>query len=201
MFQSPEDQLSPYLDKGERLLWCGQPRGGVRLRPQDALMIPFSLLWGGFAIFWEYMVLHIPAKSPGPVGIMFPLFGIPFVTMGLYIIFGRFFVDAKIRAHTYYGVTGERIIILSGLFSQQMKSLQLRALPEVTLSSRSDGSGNIAFGSVSFRGNFMPAGAWPGAGRYAPPSFDLIENAREVYDIMRKPPGNSNAFDDLREMD
>jgi len=100
-------------------------------------------------------------------------------------------VDAKIRAHTYYGVTGERIIILSGLFSQQMKSLQLRALPEVTRFSRSDGSGSIAFGSVSLRGNFVPASAWPGAGRYAPPSFDLIENAREVYDIIRNAQRNA----------
>jgi hypothetical protein len=33
--------------------------------------------------------------------------------------------------------------------------------------------------------SFFPAGSWPGTGRYAPPSFDLIDRAKEVYDIIR----------------
>ncbi len=31
----------------------------------------------------------------------------------------------------------------------------------------------------------FPAGAWPGAGRHAPLAFDLIDRAKEVYDIVR----------------
>jgi hypothetical protein len=185
MFQSVESILSPQLDSGERLLWSGQPRGGIRLRGQDALLIPFSLLWGGFAIFWEFMALKATAKAPGPMAGVFPLFGLPFVVIGLYLIFGRFFVDAKIRARTYYGVTNERIIIISGLFSQQTKSLQLRNLSEVSHTQRSDGSGTITFGSAPFMGGFFPRGSWPGAGRYAPPTFDLIDHSKEVYDIIR----------------
>jgi hypothetical protein len=35
-------------------------------------------------------------------------------------------------------------------------------------------------------GAFFPAGgSWPGAGRYAPPGFDMIEQAKEVCDIIR----------------
>src|SRR5207244_7249306 len=103
MFQSVESILSPQLDSGERLLWSGQPRGGIRLRGQDALLIPLSLLWGGFAIFWEFMALTAATKAPGPVAVVFPVFGLPFVVIGLYLIFGRFIVDAKVRARTSYG--------------------------------------------------------------------------------------------------
>ncbi len=163
MFQTVESILSSQLDSGERLLWAGQPRGGIRLRGQDAFLIPFSLLWGGFAIFWEIMALTMTAKAPGPIGVIFPLFGLPFVLVGLYLIFGRFIIDAKTRERTYYGLTNERIIIVSGLFSRQTKSLQLRTLTDVSLTERVDGSGTITFGPAPLFGAFYPGGSWPRA--------------------------------------
>ncbi len=56
-------------------------------------MIPFSLLSGGFAIFWEYLALSTTSKTPGLMAVVFPLWGLPFVAVGVYIIFGRFLVE------------------------------------------------------------------------------------------------------------
>ncbi len=114
------------------------------------------------------------------------LWGIPFVLIGLYIVFGRFIVDALTRRKTFYGITNQRIVIISGLFSQEIKSLNLRTLTDVSLSERGDGSGTITFGPVYPMGRWMPAGSWPGAGRYAPPAFDMVERAKEVYEIIRQ---------------
>jgi hypothetical protein len=185
MLESPGSTLAAYLDANERLLWSGQPRGGIVFRGMDFFFIPFSLVWGGFAIFWEAMVLTMIPKNAGPIAFIFPIFGLPFVIAGLYIIFGRFFVDARSRARACYGVTNERIIILSGLFSQQLKSLQLRTLTDVSLSQRNDGSGNITFSQSHLMNVFMPPGSWLGSGRYSLPSFELIENAKGVYDVIR----------------
>lgn len=53
----PADVFQNRLSRDEQLLWVGQPRQGMFLRPIDGMLIPFSLLWGGFAIFWEARVL------------------------------------------------------------------------------------------------------------------------------------------------
>lgn len=142
-------------------------------------MIPFSLMWCGFAFFWEVSVIRMGAPF------FFMLWGIPFILVGLYIVFGRFFADARTRARTYYGVTNERIIIISGRSSRQSKSLALRTLGEISLTERSDRSGTITFGPQHPAARHVPAG-WPGASQYAAPAFEMIEHAKETYELIRQ---------------
>src|SRR6266850_5154513 len=126
--ESAGSVIASELGACERLLWSGRPAQGIVLRPSDAFLIPFSLLWGGFAMFWEYLVVTT-ARAP----FFFMLWGIPFVCMGLHLIFGRFLLDAKQRSNTFYGVTNQRIIIVSGISSRKIKSLNVRTLSDVSL--------------------------------------------------------------------
>ena len=103
--------------------------------------------------------------------------GIPFVLVGLYLIVGRFFADARQRERTIYAVTSDRIIIISGLLKETIKSLTLRTLPDISLSER--GTGTISFGSTP-----LPTG-WP-SNRSGPPVLEGIANARSVYETIRK---------------
>ena len=172
-----QQRLTRDLGGDERLLWTGRPRGGVRLVLGDVLMIPFSLMWGGFAIYWEYSAIHMGA--PG----FFALWGIPFVLVGLYLIFGRFFYDAYRRAHTYYGLTTDRVLIVSEALGRKVRSLYLSGLAEMDLAVRTDGTGTITFGTASALTSWMTG--WPGAQRNAAPRFEAIEQARQVYDQIR----------------
>ena len=45
--------VQPELTSGESVLWAGQPNPRIIFHKDDLYLIPFSLLWGGFAIFWE----------------------------------------------------------------------------------------------------------------------------------------------------
>ncbi len=183
--QLAEAMLSSQLDSGERLLWSGQPRSGIVLRVQDAFLIPFSVLWLGFAVVWEVIVLSNVDTADSPVGLIFGLFGGIFVLIGLYFFVGRFIADATGRARTYYGITNDRIIIVSGLLFRQIKSLPLRTLSDVSLTQRANGSGTITFGPIHPFLHFFPAGGWPGARSFCPPSLDMIERAKDVYDTIR----------------
>jgi len=166
------------LDHGERQLWAGAPRQGIVFRGADVFMIPFSLFWGGFAVFFVATV----ARSHGPR--LFLFWAIPFVLVGLYITVGRFFLDARRRARTTYAVTSDRVIINSGLFVPTTKSLNVRTISDVTLQERSNGTGTITFGAT-FPFVAMYAGtSWPGVPQT--PSLEMIPDARRVFNIIRE---------------
>lgn len=137
-------------------------------------MIPFSLMWAGFAIFWEVSVLRDSAPT------FFSLWGIPFVAFGLYITVGRFFQDAWRRSQTAYAVTSDRVIIRRG---SSLKSLNVRTLSDVTLTERPDGTGTITFGPITFPMAMWAGTSWPGVAQQ--PAFELIPNARRVYTQIR----------------
>lgn len=182
--------LSQQLDAGEKLLWSGRPRQGILFRSSDIFLIPFSLMWGGFFIFWEGAALFATSRpnsnTPDFIRFAFPLWGLPFVAMGLYLIFGRFFADRAQRAKTTYGITDRRVIIRSGIFSRTTKSLNLRTLSDVTLAEKSNGSGTITLGPTAGLYSSFNGTSWPGMGRHLGPSLDTISEAKSVYDILRR---------------
>ena len=111
------------------------------------------------------------------------LWGIPFLLMGLYLIFGRFLVDARQRANTYYGLSNQRVIIVSGSRGSRCKSLDLKTLTDLSLVEQSDRSGTIFFDGTPNWGLWVEGWRWPGM----PPlsRFELIDEARQVYEQIR----------------
>jgi hypothetical protein len=162
-----QQEISRLLEPGESLLWAGKPRQGLFLRPSDVVVAPITLFWAGFVIAWEIGVL-----SSGPQA-AFWLWGVPFVIVGLYITVGRFFVDARSRAKTYYALTNRRIVIASGLFVHTIHSLPLRTLSHISVVERKDGTGTILLGHSNPYTNWMVG---------TTPSFEQIPEAKRVHD-------------------
>ena len=173
-------RLASHLEADERLLWSGRPSQGVRMQVTDAFLVPFSLLWGGFAFFWEYMVIRQGAPW------FFVIWGIPFVLVGAHLIVGRFFWDAKRRSATHYAVTDRRIIVSSGLWRPQTRSVNLRTLSDLSMTERANGSGDIVLGSAPPMMSRFASSGWPGMNWYMPPVLEGIPGVREVYGIIRQ---------------
>jgi hypothetical protein len=162
-------ELKKDIEHDERVIWAGRPKQGFILRSSDAFMIPFSLMWGGFAFFWEITVI----KTGAPL--LFTLFGLPFVLIGLYLIFGRFIYDAETRKATVYGITEKRIIIKS---KKTVKSINIQSITNITLTEKPDGSGTIVLGSnQGFNGN-MPI---QGTSIKMNPTLEMVHDVRTVY--------------------
>jgi hypothetical protein len=177
----------PYLSSGERVLWSSQPKQGLALSGSDALLIPFSLMWGGFAIFWNVGVWSFP-KTGENIDWFMRLWGLPFLAVGIYLIVGRFFYDAWLRKHLFYAVTDRRVLILRGVRSSKLTSRDFKSLPMLELTEHRDGTGTIAFDSdevgYSMLGRRRGFAGWT---RTATPNaqFFRIDNPRKVYELIR----------------
>jgi hypothetical protein len=186
-----DDDLRSRLLPGERILWSGQPRQGLLLTGWDIFLVPFSLLWCGFAVFWEAAVLgalnRTGVHSQAPF--FFALWGVPFVLAGLYFVFGRFIAEAWIRRRTIYAVTDRRVLILRGGPFNNFLALSMERLPETSLSEKRNGRGTIIFGPNSFiRMRSGISGLSPSLD--PTPRFLEIADARSVFDQIQRLAGS-----------
>jgi hypothetical protein len=129
------------LFAGESICWVGQPNTNVNFHKDDALLIPVSLLWGGYMMFCEAVMLFWSHNTR--VSLM--LFGIPFVVYGQYLIWGRFFYAAWKKKRTFYAVTNRRVIVVQDGWRRQSAVADLDSLPSSILENGPNGTGTVRF--------------------------------------------------------
>ena len=171
-----DPEIQETLEPGERVLWSGVPPRGLRLRPQDGFLVPFSLVWTAIAATG----FVAGRKAPNtPMAVVPALF----LVIGAYLVVGRFFVDAWTRTRTKYAVTTSRVLIISGFWSRETRSLSLEGLSDMRVTKGRNGRGTIKFGAdpVGSRRNFAFGGSSGGA-----PCFEGIDDVAEVERIIRK---------------
>src|SRR4051794_26736689 len=169
------------LSPGESVVWTGKPSRSVIFHAGDAYLIPFSLLWGGFAIFWEASVLGGFSHDKSAPW-FFILWGIPFVIVGQYMIWGRFFFTYWKKNRTFYALTNRRALILHTALNRSLQSVDLVTVPQINKTVRRDGIGSIEFGSVSRQAGKNNLDTWDPT-KTNPPSFIDVADADAVYSI------------------
>ena len=179
-------ELQRELTAGESVAWAGQPSKKVVFHSQDVFMIPFSLLWGGFAIFWEAGVLGLVgfdnSKGPGHAPLFLALWGIPFVLVGQYFIWGRFLYAAWKKSKLIYALTNKRVLIVDSTRGRKVNGTFLEQLPAIDRTVRGDGIGTLTFGMAPpVTGRRSSMGSWDGGLSSPVPTFVDVEDAEAVY--------------------
>jgi hypothetical protein len=179
------ESIERHLSSGERVQWAGRPDPSTHVNRGDAFLIPFSIMWGGFAIFWE------ASSIAGGAPILFDLFGVPFVAIGLYFMVGRFAYKANRKRRTLYAVTNRRVmVIVHGRRGEAVDAANLRTLPSVSTTVGADCSGSVEFGASSPRarpyGNSGMELFTRGQGSGALVSFFDIDDPQGVADLVER---------------
>lgn len=167
-----------FLDPDERIVWEGQPASDTfLLRPEDSKLIPFSLLWGGFALFWNVSVWSQGAP------LFFQIFGLPFLVVGIYITIGRFFHDALRRRRTRYALSTRRALIATDANGGSIRTLPLQA--ENPLELKPGRNGSITIGPKTSGVNTQATWGF-GSGAQGNFTFEFLPNPDQVYQTIRQ---------------
>ena len=107
-----EEIQNKYFADGEEILWSGGPDTLTYFMRTDFILIPLTVLIGGFMLSYAYssMVLMFRGQS-----MAFALSGITFLLIGLYLIFGRIWYRHKRLSRNLYFVTDERVFVFNTL--------------------------------------------------------------------------------------
>ncbi len=97
-------EIKKYLFEDEEVLWTGKPCTSAKPKTQPFLIL-FALFWLGFAIFWT-----IGASIGGG---LFGFFGLPFICVGIGLVYGITVGPRRQLQNTVYAVTDKRCIILT----------------------------------------------------------------------------------------
>ena len=133
------DPIDSELGPGEQILWKGRPDPSRLFGPRDALLVPISILWAGFAVFWE--VGAIAAGAP----LFFVLWGIPFGAMGAVITVGRFVAKRARKKRTWYAITTNRVLIVESGRKRSVRELSIGEAGSTEYRPSSRG-GDLVFG-------------------------------------------------------
>jgi hypothetical protein len=153
---------------------------------EDVYLIPFSLLWGGFAIFWEASVLGLgghQAKS-GTTWTFGVIWGIPFVAIGQYIIWGRFLYAAWKKRRTFYALTNRRVIAVQDGSNRRMASAFIDTLPALIKEGGSGAAATLRFAQPDPLSRQRGWSVWDSMAIGASPVFTDIEGAEDLYRVI-----------------
>ena len=179
-YVSPQQRQSiqAELQIGERILWIGRPRAW-QAALKSAPIILFGIPWTGFALFWTYAAagFRIPDPRQG-MFFFFPLFGVPFILVGLAMLSSPFWALRKAR-QTFYVITDRRALLIEGGSKTTVRSIEPERFKDLVRHQRADGSGDIVLQRQVFRDS-------DGDQQTFEIGFYGIEKVREVEKLLRK---------------
>ncbi len=164
------------LQEGEKITWIGTPltrRFAVRAIP----IVLFAIPWTAFSVFWIAGAAGFKIPNFNQPFDLFPLFGVPFLLIGLAMLSAPYWMTRKAKS-TAYVLTTARAIVFDGGFSTTIRSFYPDRLTDLRRTQRADGSGDLIFEkTLSYDGE--------GGRRTTDNGFLAIADVKSVEDLVR----------------
>ncbi len=189
-----QSKINQELKRGEVVRWAEQPNLEKFIRKVSAGSFLIWLLfipWTAFSVFWIAAAagFKIPDFSQPSFQLFFPLFGVPFLLIGICGLAAPFFLPLFLKqkaANMIYVITNLRAVIIQAGKTTTYKSYYPKQLINLERTENPDGSGNIIFakdgsGPRIQNKNFKGEGFW------------AIENVKKVAALLEDLANGSSA--------
>ncbi len=145
--------LQNELRDGERIEWQGIKL--ARIEPKGFGIYLFAIPWTAFALFWTAMAAWGTSAmdSNSPLDWAFPLFGTPFILVGLGMLVTPF-VPLLQRGRILYAVTDQRVLRLSLGRDLTVNSVPASRIGDIVRTESADGTGSVELALASPVVNF-----------------------------------------------
>ena len=173
----------------EEILWEGRPHISDNFNFSNIAKSMFGLIWLGFSLFWTITAfLMTRAISTSDSTAMFfkyffPLFGLPFVAIGVFIVFVAPRKEKMKALNTCYYITDKRLIINIDTSSGTFRSALIKNTDGIQITRNRDNTGNIMF-SPSFNTGINKTNISSVNVPAYNNCFYRIESADEVYKLI-----------------
>lgn len=141
-----DSALRSVLEPGERVLWKGRPTVSVDYKAFFIWL--FAIPWTAFSMFWVVMTWRLSQTSAPDEGGMliaaklFPLFGVPFVIVGLVMMVSPF-LAMTVPGRTLNAVTDRRILRVVGGWKASLRVIPGEWVKGIDHKAKFDGTGTL----------------------------------------------------------
>ncbi len=141
-----------HLLDGEEIVWTGRPDASVNFDRRDLALIPFSIVWAGFAIFATagFINGYIETVGTGGQAGSFLVLGAMFSLLGLYLLVGRFFYKRWDKRRTYYALTDALVLILKTATTRPLSAVPWDKVPAIGKAQGFVGTGTVTFAETGW---------------------------------------------------
>ncbi|NEP11679.1 MAG: hypothetical protein F6K14_15990 [Symploca sp. SIO2C1] len=168
------------LQPGEYIRWVEQPIPRF-LTTSSIVTFLFAIPWTSFSLFWMWKALgeKLPDLREGiQFQHLFALFGVPFVLIGLGMLFSPVWVWQAARK-TVYLITDKRAILIQGGSSITIRSYLPEQLKDVYRKEKANGSGDVIIAVRQWKDS-------DGDQRSEEIGFVGVRNSQEVEKILKQ---------------
>ncbi len=171
------EKVDRELGPGEYIRWSDMPVPGF-FTPSSVAVFLFSIPWTLFAIFWMFGAAEFKMPDFNDIHGFFPLFGLPFVLIGLALFASPLWVYRK-ALKTVYVITNRRAITIVGGRTVTIHSYPPDKLQNIYRKEKSDGTGDVIFNKKEW----LDSG---GESHKEYLKFSRINNPKEAERLLKK---------------
>ncbi|MFL6659386.1 MAG: hypothetical protein ACJ8GW_15005 [Massilia sp.] len=170
-----QQRLLQELKSGEQLVWVAQPNADRAMKSGFKIWF-FFLPWTAFSVFWICGASGFKMPSFDSGFGWFPLFGLPFLLIGLGGLCSPLWLKRKALT-TIYAITNQRALTIKGKKTFTIKSYLPADLATLEKTVHQDGSGDLILWTEHYHDS-------DGDKQKRTEGFSDIENVRHVEKLL-----------------